>query len=158
MATHPRLAAYLGQALSHEMTAVQQYLTQSRLCRFWGLGEEAQWLEREANEELGHASLLIDQLLLRGMAPNATRLEPARPGRDWDEMLRIDRQLEWQAVVLYDEARQVSERLRDADLVALFSSLLADERRHLEELDTMLAQAHAHAQAQAQARGMNHGR
>jgi bacterioferritin len=143
MATHPRLAAYLGQALSHEMTAVQQYLTQSRLCRLWGFGEHAQWLEREAHEELGHASLLIDQMLLRGLPPNATRLDPARPGRDWNEMVRIDRQLEWQAVVLYDEALQFSERCRDADLMALFSRLLADERGHLEELDNMLAHAQA---------------
>lgn len=141
MATHPRLAGYLNQALRHELTAVQHYLTQSRLCRLWGLMDQANWLQKEAQEELGHAGQIIDHLLVRGFSPHSTHLDPARPGRDFLEMLQINRQLEWQAILLYDEALQSSQQQRDHELTQLFGHLLHEEQQHLQELDILLAES-----------------
>lgn len=139
MWSNPRLAGYLSQALSHEMTVVQQYLTQASLCDCWGKGEECAYFRREAGEELEHAGKIIRHMLTLGLAPNATRLEPTHPGRDMAEMLSFDWRLEEEAVRLYDDALRYAQRCRDEASSRLFADLLADEQHHLQELDRMLA-------------------
>lgn len=140
MVAHPRLAGYLTQALDHELSVVQQYLTQSCLCRLWREDGLADYFRREADEEQGHAGKLICHLLGLGLAPNGTRLKPVRPGRDLREMLWLDRQWELDAVRLYQDALHYAERCRDGAAAALFAELLADEVGHLAELDRMLGE------------------
>ena len=132
-----RVTSYLTDALSHEMSIVQQYLAQSRLCALLGLPEE-HYFRREAGEELGHAAQLIEVLLKFGVSPNATRLAPARPGRNLFEMLSIDRQLEMEAIRLYGEAAGYCERFGDAAMTGFFLDLMQDEEHHFSELDRML--------------------
>lgn len=139
MTTNPRVAGYLSQALGHEMSVVQQYLTQASLCDCWGCGEASIYFRREAGEELEHAGQIIRHMLTLGLLPNATQLAPVRPGRDLREMLALDRKLELDAVLLYDEALRFSQRFRDEASGHLFAALLADEQAHLAELDRMLA-------------------
>ena len=140
MLANPRVAGYLSQALSHEMSVVQQYLTQASLCELWGMTEHAAYFHRESREELEHAGQLIRHMLGLGQAPNATRLAPVRPGRDLREMLALDRQLELDAVRFYDEAWRYTQRFRDRASSQLFAVLLADEQAHLNELDRLLAE------------------
>jgi len=140
MAMNPRVAGFLMQALSHEMSVVQQYLTQSHLCDLWGMVDHAAYFRRESAEELEHAGQLIRHMLSLGLTPNATQLAPARPGRDLREMLLLDRQLEVDAVRLYDEALRQAQRFRDDASGQLFAALLSDEQGHLNEIDRMLAE------------------
>ena len=140
MVVNPRIAAYLGRALNHEMNAVQQYLTQAKLCELWGLQERADQLRRDAGEELDHAGHLISRMLTLGLLPNSTQLAPARPGRDPYEMLELDRYLEAEAVRLYDEAARYCERNRDPESARLFQELLRDEQEHLACLERLLAE------------------
>ncbi len=139
MRTHPRIIGFLNQALNHEYGAVQQYLTQASLCTLWGLGEWAESFRHEAREELGHADLLSQRLLLSGIAPGAGQLRPPRPGRDLAEMLSQDADLEAAAVDLYAEAAAFAARLRDHEAGALFQRLRADEEGHLRELQQLYA-------------------
>ena len=140
MWANPRLAGFLTQALDHELSVVQQYLTQACLCQLWGEEGLAAYFRREANEEQNHAGQLICHLLSLGQAPNGTRLRPVRPGRDLGEMLRIDRELELDAVLLYQDALAYARRCRDDVSAALFAELLADEQHHLAELDRLLSE------------------
>ena len=140
MLADPRLAGYLSQALSHEMSVVQQYITQACLCELWKLSEQAAYFRREAAEEQEHVGKIICHMLTLGLAPNGTRLASVRPGRDLAEMLALDRQLELDAVYLYDEAMRHARRFRDAASTQLFAALLADEQAHLHELDRQLAE------------------
>jgi bacterioferritin len=140
MWTHPRISGYLSQALSHEMTVVQQYLTQANLCDCWGMGEECDYFRREAGEELVHAGRIIRHMLTLGLTPNGTRLEPSHPGRDMAEMLTFDWRLEQEAVRLYDDALRQAQRCRDEASSRLFADLLADEQQHLQELTRLLTE------------------
>ena len=139
MAVNPRLAGYLSRALDHEIGAVQQYLTQATLCSLWGLRDEASQLRREVEEELGHAQKLIQHMLVLGLAPTATQLAPVRPGRNLREMLELDRVLEADAILLYEEAVRYCERFREETARRLFYELMQDEEHHLSEIDVMLA-------------------
>lgn len=140
MLANPRLAGYLTDALTHEMSVVQQYLTQAHLCELWGLGDDAVYFRKEASEELCHAGMIIRHMLTLGLAPNATRLKAVRPGRNLHEMLVLDGELELEAVRLYDEALRQAQRFRDTASSQLFAELLADEQSHFNEIQRMLGE------------------
>ena len=136
----PRLKGYLIRSLNSEMAAVQQYLTQASLAGMWQLEKYSSRFRHDAQEELGHAQRLIEQMLIMGIVSNGTHLPPTRPGRSVEEMLLIDRELEIEVIRLYEEAAHYCARLREQELQALFSSLLQDELDHLGDLDRLLAE------------------
>lgn len=144
MHVDPRTLGWLSRALTHEMSALQQYLAQSVLARLWGDEALAAKLRHEALEEMEHAERLMERLILLGVAPSAGNLPPARLGRGIDDLLAADRQLEVDAVRLYQEASAHASRMRDADSVALLESILAEERAHVQELDDMQMQRVQH--------------
>lgn len=142
MSVDPRTLGWLARALTHEMSAVQQYLAQSVLARLWGDEALASKLRHEAVEELGHAERLMERLILMGVAPSAGNLPPARLGRSAGELLAADHTLEVDAVRLYQEALAHAQRMRDADSAALLADILKEEVAHVQEIDGMAGQAH----------------
>jgi len=134
MAVDPRTLGWLARALNHEMGAVQQYLAQSVLARLWGDAELAARLRAEAIEELEHAERLMERQILLGVAPSGGQLPVVRLGRNAQELLAHDHQLEERAVQLYADALIHAQRLRDQDSTALLQSLLAQEREHFEHI------------------------
>lgn len=139
MRADPRLSGYLSRALSHEMAAVQQYLLQAKLVGLWGLAEQSSHFRDDVNEELVHAERLMERMLVLGIPCNATQLPPIRPGRTLEEMLYIDRDIEIDAIRLYEEAAAYCERRRDSETLQLMRSILDDELVHLQDLDKQLA-------------------
>lgn len=144
MNADPRTLGWLNRALAHELGAVQQYLAQSVLARLWGEQSLAEYLRREAAEELGHAEQLMERLILLGVAPGASGLAPARLGRTVDQLLMANRQMERDAVHLYQEAFLHATRLRDGDVAALMQSILEEEKSHLADLDHMISERMNH--------------
>lgn len=139
MRADPRLSGYLSRALSHEMAAVQQYLLQAKLVGLWGLAGQSSRFREDVDEELVHAERLMERMLILGIPCNATQLPPIRPGRTLEEMLHIDRDIEIDAIRLYEEAAAYCERRRDGETLQLMRSILDDELVHLQELDKQLA-------------------
>jgi bacterioferritin len=139
MSADPRTIGWLARALTHEMSAVQQYLAQSVLARLWGDENLAAHLRDEAVEELGHAERLMERLILLGIAPSAGNLPPARLGRSADDLLTADRKLEADAVRLYREALAHAVRMRDGESASLLESILGDELAHVQEIDGLMA-------------------
>jgi bacterioferritin len=142
MAVDTRTLGWMTRALGHEMAAVQQYLAQSVLARLWGDERLAAELRQEALEELDHASLLMERLILHGIAPAAGNLPPARLGRSPAELQQHDAQLEAAAVHLYTQALRHAQRVRDADSALLFSRLLDEESHHLQRVQQAQGGAH----------------
>lgn len=140
MQIDPRLSGYLSRALSHEMAAVQQYLLQAKLTGMWGLSAQSTRFRHDVNEELAHAERLMERMLTLGIPCNATQLQPIRPGRTLEEMLQIDRQLEIEAIRLYEEAALYCARRQDGETQALMRAILEDELGHLKELDQQLSE------------------
>ena len=137
MSVDPRTLGWLSRALTHEMSAVQQYLAQSVLARLWGDEALSSKLRSEAVEELGHAERLMERLIAVGVAPSAGNLPPSRLGRSVDDMLAADRELEVDAVRLYQEAVAHAQRMRDSDSAALLTEILAEELEHVQEIDSL---------------------
>lgn len=140
MYTDPRLSGYLSRALSHEMAAVQQYLLQAKLTGMWGLSAQSAHFRQDVDEELVHAERLMERMLVLGIPCNATQLPPIRPGRTLEEMLQIDRQLEIEAIRLYEEVASYCARRQDGETQALMRALMEDELGHLKDLDQQLSE------------------
>jgi bacterioferritin len=137
MSVDPRTLGWISRALTHEMSAVQQYLAQSVLARLWGDEALSSKLRREAVEELGHAERLMERLIVFGVAPSAGNLPPSRLGRSVDDLLAADRELEVEAVRLYQEAVAHAQRMRDSDSASLLAEILAEEVEHVQEIDSL---------------------
>ena len=133
-----RIIGYLNRALAHELSAVQQYLAQSKLTALWGMPEPSQRLREDVAAELRHAELLMEELLVRGVAPVSAALAPTRLADDLAGLLRHDRVLEVEAVHLYEEAARYCARARDERCRALFTKILDDEVEHIQELDVWM--------------------
>ena len=139
MQTDPRLGSYLSRALSHEMAAVQQYLLQAKLTGMWGMSAQSAHFRNDVSEELVHAERLMERMLILGIPCNGTQLPPIRPGRNLEEMLHIDREIEVDAIRLYEEAAAYCVRRQDGETLQLMRSILEDELGHLRELDQQLS-------------------
>lgn len=135
MSVDPRTLGWISRALTHEMRAVQQYLAQSVVARLWGDDALSAKLRREAVDELGHAERLMEQLIRFGVAPSAGNLPPSRLGRSAEDLLVADRELEVDAVRLYQEALAHAQRMRDAGSAALLAEILAEEMEHVQAID-----------------------
>jgi bacterioferritin len=131
----PRIVGFLNRALAHELSAVQQYLAQARLTALWGLDEVSECLRRDAQEELEHADRFITRMLYYGIAPQGGQLASVRLGRSMAELQARNRELEMEAVRLYDEAAAYCRRTGASDDAALFESILEDELEHVREID-----------------------
>jgi bacterioferritin len=137
-AVHPRVLGYLGRALSLELSAVQQYMTQASLVESWGDADSAQRFRQETVEEMRHAEAIIQRMLALGVAPGASQLRPAGHGRDLEALLRQTMALEEDLVSLYGEAVRFCLLVGDKAGEAFFRQLLSDEQHHAEELAVWL--------------------
>ena len=82
----------------------------------------------------------MERRLILGIPCNATQLPPTRPGRTLEEMLHIDRELEIEAIRLYEEAALYCGSRQDRETQALMQAILEDELGHLQELDQQLSE------------------
>ena len=133
-AAHPRVLGFLGRALSLELSAVQQYMTQAALLDRWGEGLWADRLRHETVEEMKHAERIVQRMLQLGVAPAASQLLPAETAPDLAGLLRQNAALEELLVHHYAEAVRFCVLIRDPEGEAFFRALWNEEREHGEEL------------------------
>ncbi len=133
-AVHPRVLGYLGRALSLELSAVQQYMTQASLVELWGDQEAAQRFRQETVEEMQHAEAIVQRMLALGVAPAASQLRPVRHAPDLAGLLRQNALLEDDLVNHYAEAVRFCLLIGDSASEAFFRQLWSDEQHHAEEL------------------------
>ncbi len=137
-AVHPRVLGFLGRALSLELTAVQQYMTQASLVGLWGDEASAERFREETVEEMQHAERIVQQMLSLGVAPAASQLQPVTHATDLVGLLEQNADLEQQLVSHYDEAVRFCRLLNDQNNASFFQSLLDDEQHHMQDLETWL--------------------
>jgi bacterioferritin len=138
-AAHPRVLGYLGRALSLELSAVQQYMTQASLVELWGDAQAADRFRQETVEELQHAERIVKRMLALGVAPAASQLRPVTHAADLVELLRRNAVLEDDLIAHYAEAMRFCVQIGDGEQHAFFQALWQEEQQHGRELATWLA-------------------
>ncbi len=139
VAGHPEVLELLNEVLTAELTAVNQYFAHAKLQDHWGFGRLATHTRDESVEEMRHAEAAIERILYLEGVPNLQRLGSVRVGEAVPEQLRLDLDLELEALSLYRRGIVLAERLEDPGTRELLVGLLRDEERHADWLETQLS-------------------
>jgi bacterioferritin len=90
MIGNKKVVGILNGLLTHELSAADQYFIHSRMYQDWGLNELYERLKHEQEEELDHASRLIERILFLEGTPNVAARDPLKIGTDVPSMLKND--------------------------------------------------------------------
>ena len=132
----PKVIDFLNQALTNELTAVNQYWLHYRLLNHWGVKKLAEFERHESIDEMKHADRLADRILVLDGLPNFQAIGRLKIGETVEEILRADLALEMEAIPLLKEAIVHAESVRDFVSRELFESILANEEEHVDTLET----------------------
>ncbi|HUI84694.1 MAG TPA: bacterioferritin [Candidatus Binatia bacterium] len=128
----------LNAALSSELTAIVQYMTQAEMCNNWGYERLGDLHKARAIEEMKHAEGLIERILfLDGLPEISVGLKP-RPGAKAEQQLEIDLEDEYDAVLQYNKSVAVCVEVKDDGSRELFEHMIRDEERHADFLQAQL--------------------
>lgn len=128
----------LNLALSAELTAIVQYMTQSEMCQNWGYKRLGERTKVRAIEEMRHAEGLIERIIfLDGIPTVDVGLKP-QLGSKVQDQIEINLKDEQDAVRQYNLAARVCVEAKDDGSRALFQRMIIDEERHVDYLEAQL--------------------
>jgi len=133
-----QIIKYLNQALTNELTAINQYFLHAKMYKNWGLEKIAAHEYHESIDEMKHAEKITDRILFLDGLPNLQDIGKLLIGENTKEMLECDLKLQQKAIPLLREAIAYAESVKDYVTRDLFSEILASEEEHLDWLETQL--------------------
>ena len=133
-----KVIEFLNNALTNELTAINQYFLHARMFKNWGLEKLNEKEYHESIDEMKHADALINRILFLEGLPNLQNLGKIMVGEDTGEILKCDLKLEQQAVPLLREAVAHCEKVSDYVSRELFEDILESEEEHIDWLETQL--------------------
>jgi bacterioferritin len=134
----PQVIDILNEALTAELTAVNQYFVASKIAENWGYGKLAKAYYDESLGEMKHAETLIGRILYLEGTPNMQRLFPVAVGETVVEQFRANYEMELAAVERYQRAIAVCTEERDPGSRVLLERFLEEEEQHVDEAEAEL--------------------
>lgn len=134
----PEVIEFLNEQLTAELTAINQYFLHAKLQDHKGWTRLAKYTRAESFDEMRHAEVLTDRILLLDGLPNYQRLFHVRVGQSVTEMFRADREIEVEAIDRLRRGIEVMRAKHDITSANVFEAILADEEHHIDYLDTQL--------------------
>ena len=125
----------LNEALSEELTAINQYFLHAEMCENWGYGKFAASIKKQSIDEMKHAEQIIERILFLDGTPNMIKYKKLNIGQDVPNMIASDLNLEIEAVAMYNRLIVASVEAKDYGTAELFKKLLKDEEEHVDELE-----------------------
>ncbi|WP_380284765.1 bacterioferritin [Kitasatospora purpeofusca] len=130
---------FLNEQLTAELTAINQYFLHAKMQENFGWTKLAKYTRHESFDEMKHAEVLTDRILFLDGLPNYQRLFHVRIGQTVKEMFEADRQVEVEAIDRLKRGIVVMRAKNDVTSANIFESILEDEEKHIDYLDTQLA-------------------
>lgn len=128
----------LNELLTNELTAINQYLIQSKLCSHWGYLRLAEKLEEESSEEREHATKIIARILFLEGVPDMQRYHEIKAGRTVREAFAHDLELERQAVTALNQGITLARAMKDNATEDLMTGILVAEEEGIDWLETQV--------------------
>jgi len=133
-----RILDALNAALTIELTAINQYFCQAKMCKNWGFARLGRKHYEESMGEMRHADRLIDRILFLEGTPEIARYDVIRVGTDVKEQFDNDLVLESKGVAHYNAGIALAIELQDGGTRELFASILVESEEHVDWLETQL--------------------
>jgi bacterioferritin len=133
-----RVIEALNRALTVELTAINQYFCQAKMCQNWGYLKLGKKHYEESIGEMKHAEKLIDRILFLEGVPDIARYDVIRVGADVTEQFENDLKLEMGGVKHYNETVDLCAKLKDNGTRELLEAILTESEEHVDWLETQL--------------------
>jgi bacterioferritin len=134
----PEVIEALNRALTIELTAINQYFCQAKMCMNWGLHRLGKKHYEESLGEMKHAEKLIDRILFLEGVPEIARYDVIRVGTEVKEQFENDLKLEMGGVTAYNQAIDLCLRVKDGGTRELLEGILVESEEHVDWLETQL--------------------
>ena len=129
----------LNEALTAELTAVNQYFIASKMAIDWGYAKLGKSYYDESIAEMKHAETLIERILFLEGTPNLQRLFTVGVGESVIEQFRLNYEMEKAAVERYRRGIVVCGDEGDPGSRTLLEEFLRDEEHHVDEAESELS-------------------
>ena len=139
MKGNKKILELLNDVLTSELTSVNQYFVHAKMCANWGYQKLAAHVKKESIGEMKHADELIERILYLDGVPNLQRLYKVNVGETVPEQLKLDRQLEVDAVARLNKGIALCVEAGDNGTRELLEDILVSEEEHLDWLETQLS-------------------
>ena len=134
----PQVIDGLNRALTIELTAINQYFCQAKMCKNWGFMKLAKKHYDESMGEMKHADKLIERILFLEGVPEIARYDVIRVGTNVREQFENDLKLELGGVKAYNELVDLCIREKDNNTHKLALEILEESEEHVDWLETQL--------------------
>jgi bacterioferritin len=128
----------LNAGLTIELTAINQYFVQAKMCKNWGLNRLAAHHYHESIDEMKHAELLIDRILFLEGVPEIARYDVIRVGNDVKEQLENDLLVEKGASVTYNEGVVICSQEKDSASREIMEQIIRESEASIDWLEAQL--------------------
>ncbi len=137
-AKSPQVVDLLNEVLTAELTAINQYFLHAKMMKHWGFERIAAKIRKESIDEMRHADMLTDRILLLEGLPNYQRLNTLGIGESVEDQLRSDLQLEYTMVDRLNLGIAMAVAEGDHGTRALLERILVSEDEHIDWLESQL--------------------
>lgn len=128
----------LNAGLTIELTAINQYFIQAKMCANWGYTRLAKHFYEESIEEMKHAEYLIDRILFLDGVPEIARYDVIRVGQSLKEQLDNSLQLELGGVKAYNEGIKLAADRKDNGSREVMERILKETEESVDWLEAQL--------------------
>jgi bacterioferritin len=128
----------LNAGLTIELTAINQYFVQSKMCKNWGLNRLAAHHYEESIDEMKHADMLIDRILFLDGVPEIARYDVIRVGSDVKEQLEYALALETNASKTYNQGVVVAVAEKDSASKMIMEQIIKESEDSIDWLEAQL--------------------
>ena len=129
----------LNKLLTNELSAADQYFIHARMYEDWGLNKLFERIKHESEEELEHATVLVQRILFLEGTPDVASREALNIGKDVPSMLSSDLAIEYDVGKRLKEAIALCEVEKDFQTREILQVLLKDtEEDHTYWLEQQL--------------------
>ena len=128
----------LNEVLTAELTAINQYFVDAKMCENWGYGRLADHIRKDSIDEMGDAEKLIERILYLEGVPNLQRLGSVRVGETVHEKLTLALALETEAIARLNRGIPVCVQHGDGGSRELLETILTGEEEHADWLESQL--------------------
>jgi bacterioferritin len=128
----------LNDGLTIELTAINQYFVQAKLCDNWALRKLGAKHYAESIGEMRHAEKLIDRIIFLEGIPEIGRYDVIKVGATVQEQFENDLALETKGVLAYRKVVEICTAESDHASRDLISTILKESEEHVDWLESQL--------------------